>query len=171
MTLPFCNRSCSKGRAGLVTWPTSKRPGALPAQPHHKSPNPKGKAGPDHVATSKLPGALPAPHHDKSDHSKGEAGPQNALTTSKLQDALPAPKRYKPKCSTGTHFAEATAQLPNALPRPLFQLLLHSSAPEQIRQSRGLSTCASPLWPPDALCPRHRPRKIGRSASPWTLAT
>ena len=151
--------------------PTSPLPGAHSSPPHDKSSNPKGRAGPDHAPTSRLPGALAAPHNHKWTHSKGKAGP-GPLQTSKFQGALPVPHEHKSDCSTGTRFAEATAQLPNALPRPLFQLHLHSSAPDAIRQSHGLcGTCTSPLWPPSALCPRHRPRKIGRSASPWTLAT
>ena len=167
---PHDKSSNPKGRAGPDHAPTSRLPGALAAPHNHKWTHSKGKAGPGPLQTSKFQGALPLPPQHKYSHPKGKAGPENA-PTSKCQDALPPPQDNKSYCSKGTRFAEATAQLPNALPRPLCRLLPHSSAPEQIRQSRGLLTCASLLWPPDALCPRHRPRKLGRTDSPWTLAT
>ena len=170
LTRDVCNSFCSKGKADPEPSKISKLPGAHDSPHIHKSAHPKGKAGPENAPTSKRPVALFPPPKHKSAHSKGKAGPENA-PTSKRQDALPPLHDNKCNCPTGTRFAEATAQLPNALPWPLFQLHLHSSAPEPIRQSRVLLTCASLLWPPDALCPRHRPRKIGRSASPWTLAT
>ena len=159
-----------KGKAGPENAPTSRRPGALPAPPYNKSPYPKGKAGPDPLQTSKFQGALPSLPQHKSPHPKEPPGPDHA-TTSKRQDALPSPPLHKSDCSTGTRFAEATAKLPHALPRPLLRLRHNSSAPEPTRQSRGLLTSASLLWPPDSLCPRHRPRNVGRRAAPWTLAT
>ena len=170
MTLSFCTRLWTKGKADPDPLQISKRPGSLSAPQNHKSPYPKGKAGPENVPTSKRPGALPSPPKYKSTNPKGKAGPENA-PTSKCQDALSPPHDNKSDCSTGTRFAEATAQLPNALSWTLVRLLPHSSAPETIRQSRGLLPCASLLWPPGALCPRHRPRNIGRTALSWTLAT
>ena len=147
-TLSFCTCVCSKGKADPDQGPTSELPTALPSPPNNKSPHPKGRAGPEILTISKLPGALPPPQQNKSCDPKGTAEieiltistPPNALpsppqykyahpkgmaeieilTTSKLQNALPAPQKNKPKCSTGTRIAEATAKLPNALPRPLF---------------------------------------------------
>ena len=118
-TQSFCNLLCSKGKAGLQSEPTSKRPSALPSPHKNKSSDPKGKVGPENGPTSKRQSALPPPPQHKSPHSKGKVGP-DPLTLAKLPGALPSPPQNKsshPKGKAGPDLAK-TSKLSGALPWP-----------------------------------------------------
>ena len=74
-------------------WPTSKRPGALPAPPENKYPHPKGKADFVTWPTSYCPGALHPPPPNKSSHPKGKAGPDHVANAKLCPGAHPSPLR------------------------------------------------------------------------------